>query len=144
MCVCVCVGDGWINYQFCLLVSSYRECFIPMTEMSGNVKQFAAYINQVFPAGALYLAATDAELKRLLMELTTELLKDVHSRRVCSARIIGRNQHDGDSSAIDANAWVFSPTVTVSSTSVLLQPENSPVLWLERPTSSSNSANSAK
>ena len=33
-----------------------------MTEMSGNVKLFTAYLNQVFPGGAIFLAATDAEL----------------------------------------------------------------------------------
>ena len=38
------------------------------------------YLNQVFPVedqpGPLYLLATDSELKRLLMELTGELLKN--------------------------------------------------------------------
>jgi len=58
VCVCgwVCVGSRSTDYQ---LITILRECFVPMTEMSGNVKQFAAYINQVFPGGALYLAATD-------------------------------------------------------------------------------------
>ena len=110
-----------------------------MTEMSGNVKQFAAYLNQVFPGGALFLAATDAELKRLLMELTTELLQEVQGRRVCSARIIGMNDHAGGTD--DTNTWVLSPTATISSSGILIQPENAPVLWLERPTSSSNPTN---
>ena len=107
-----------------------------MTEMSGIVKQFAAYLNQVFLGGALFLAATDAELKRLLMELTTELLQEVQGRRVCSTRIIGINDHAGGTD--DTNTWVLSPTATIISSGILMQCENAPVLWLERPTSSSN------
>ena len=34
--------------------------------------------------------------------------------------------------------WVLSPTATISSSGILMQCENAPVLWLERPTSSSN------
>ena len=90
-------------------------------------------------ARALFLAATDAELKRLLMELTTELLQEVQGRQVCSARIIGINDHAGGTD--DTNTWVLSPTATISSSEILMQHENAPVLWLERPTSSSNTTN---
>ena len=73
------------------------------------------------------------------MELTTELLQEVQGRRVCSARIIGINDHAGGTD--DTNTWVLSPTATISSSGILMQPENAPVLWLERPTSSSNPTN---
>ena len=46
-----------------------------MSELSGNVKQLCGYLDQVFPGGALFLVATEAELKRLLMELTGALLQ---------------------------------------------------------------------
>ena len=99
------------------------------------------HLNQVFPRGALFLAATDAEFKHLLMELTTELFQEVQGTPVCSTRTIGRNDHAEAGDNNDANTLVLSPTVTISSSGVLMQPENAPVLWLERPTSSSNSTN---
>ena len=52
-----------------------------MSKLSGNVKQLCGYLNQVFPGGALFLVATEAELKRLLMELTGGLLQ--RCQKVC-------------------------------------------------------------
>lgn len=63
----------------------------------------------------------------------------MQGRQVCSARIIGINDHAGGTD--DTNTWVLSPTATISSSEILMQHENAPVLWLERPTSSSNTTN---
>ena len=75
------------------------------------------------------------------MELTTELFQEVQGTPVCSTRTIGRNDHAEAGGNNDANTLVLSPTVAISSSGVLMQPQNAPVLWLERPTSSSNSTN---
>ena len=45
------------------------------SELSENVKQRCGYLNQMFSGGALFLVATEAELKWLLMELTGALLQ---------------------------------------------------------------------
>ena len=51
-------------------LAKYREYFLPMSELSGNVKQLCGYLNQVFLAsgGVLFLVTTEAELKQLLMD----------------------------------------------------------------------------
>ena len=68
-----------------------------MSKLSGNVKQLCGYLNQVFPGGALFLVATEAELKRLLMELTGGLLQSDECRHVSAARMIGLNSFtDGE------------------------------------------------
>ncbi len=36
-----------------------RECYLPMSQLN-NLKQFATYVNQVFPGGALIATCTDA------------------------------------------------------------------------------------
>ena len=75
------------------------------------------------------------------MDLTTGLFQEVQGRRICRTRTIGINDHAAAGGNDDTNTWVLSPTVTISSSGVLMQPESAPVLWLERPTSSSNSTN---
>lgn len=105
-----------------------------MSELSGNVKQLCGYLNQVFPGGALFLVATEAELKRLLMELTGGLLQSDECRHVSAARMIGLNSFtDGEDSV-----WVFSPEVIIASNGAVLNDEDSPVLWLERPSGFTN------
>ena len=68
-----------------------------------NLKHFSLYINQVFP-GALFLVCSDAEFKRLMLDLTHALLQDKNRRNVHSAQVVGRNvSSDG------FEAWVMSP-----------------------------------
>ena len=103
-----------------------------MSELSGNVKQFGNFLNMVFPGGALWLVASEAELKRLLIELTAELLQSNNCRRIRAARMIGIN------ATSSGNVWVFSPTVLIDKQGKLMDVESSPILWLERPQNSSN------
>ena len=104
-----------------------------MTELSGNTKQLCTYINSVFPGGALFLIASDTEVKRFFMELTTAVLRSADHRKVSAARTIGLNSTpDGFS------VWVFSPSVMVSALGTQLTTENSPIVWLERPHSTSS------
>ena len=70
-----------------------------MTELSGKVKQLCGYLNQVFPGGALFLVATEAELKRLLMQMTGDLLQSDTCRKVSAAQTIGVNSV-GEESAV--------------------------------------------
>ena len=100
-----------------------------MGELSGSVnKQLCSYLNQVFPGGALFLLASDGDLKRLLMELTAELLNDVGCRNITASRIIGVN-----STPNKEDVWVFSPKVAIHSEGRFLDRAGSPVMWLERP-----------
>ena len=101
------------------------DCFVPMTELSGNVVQLTTYLNMVFPSGALFLVCTPAELKKLLLHLTGELLES--KKEVHAARLVGRNVTHGTA------VWVFSQSAVFSSTGDSLCPSKSPVLWLERP-----------
>ena len=97
-----------------------------MSELSGNVEKFGSYLNLVFPSGALFLVCTQAELKILLLDLTTNLLQT--NNEVTAARVVGRN--------LSANrdvVWVLSKSVTINSSGEHLQIDHSPVLWLERP-----------
>ena len=96
-----------------------------MTELSGNVVQLTTYLNMVFPSGALFLVCTPAELKKLLLHLTGELLES--KKEVHAARLVGRNVTHGTA------VWVFSQSAVFSSTGDSLCPSKSPVLWLERP-----------
>ena len=103
-----------------------------MAELSGNTKQLCSYINSIFPGGALFLIASDTEVKRFFMELTTAVLGANH-RKLCAARMIGINTTpDG------LSTWVFSPNVTVSANGTYLTREISPVVWLERPHATSS------
>lgn len=72
-----------------------------MSELSGNVEKFGSYLNLVFPSGALFLVCTQAELKILLLELTTNLLQT--NNEVTAARVVGRNM-----SANRDVVWVLS------------------------------------
>ena len=102
-----------------------------MSELSGNVKQLCAYLNKVFPGGALFLVATETELKRFLMEMTTNILEAVTCRKINAARMIGYNNTP------DGNFWVFSPNTIIDSHGMLQERDNSPLLWLERPSMNS-------
>ena len=116
------------NFSIC------RDCFLPDGELSGKVTQFCGYLNQVFPVkdqpGPLYLLATDSELKRLLMELTGELLESGNLRKIRAARKVGIN--------IGPDNWVFSPSSVVSTDGRLYDADRSPVMWLERPNNTTN------
>ena len=103
-----------------------------MSKLSGNVKQFGNFLTMVFPGGGLWLVASEAELKRLLIELTAELLQSNNCRRIRAARMIGIN------ATSSGNVWVFSPTVLIDKQGKLMDVESSPILWLERPQNSSN------
>ena len=95
------------------------------------MKQLCAYLNLVFPGGALYLVATEAELKRLLMELTGTLLQNNMYHHATAARKIGVNTlPDG------TRLWVFAPDTIITERGSHLQRDQSPLLWLERPSSS--------
>ena len=87
----------------------------------------------MFPGGALFLVATEAELKRLLMELTGALLQSDECHHVSAARMIGLNSFPERDSV-----WVFSPEVIIASNGAVLTGEDSPVLWLERPSGFTN------
>ena len=83
--------------------------------------------------GPLYLLATDSELKRLLMELTGELLQNDSLRKVRAARKVGINIGPENE-----KVWVFSPKSVVSAGGRLLDADTSPVMWLERPINTTN------
>ena len=100
-----------------------------MDALSGNTKNLCPYINSVFPGGALFLFASDAEVKRFFMELTKEFLSDANHRDIYAARTIGINSN---------STWVFSPDVTISEQGIQITTENSPVIWLERPNAKSS------
>ena len=81
----------------------------------------------MFPGGALFLVTTEAELKRLLMELTGDLLQSDECRHVSAARTIGLNSFPDREDSV----WVFSPEVIIASNGAVLNDEDTPVLWLE-------------
>ena len=83
--------------------------------------------------GPLYLLATNSELKRLLMELTGELLQNDSLRKVRAARKVGINIGPENE-----KVWVFSPKSVVSAGGRLLDADTSPVMWLERPINTTN------
>ena len=93
-----------------------------MSELSGNVMHFCMYINQGFPSGALFLVCTQAELKRLLLDLTAGLLRN--SSEITAARVVGRNTASDGSMA-----WVFSKDVSISCSGDYLSESESPVMW---------------
>ena len=59
--------------------------------------------------GPLYLLATDSELRRLLMELTGELLESGNLCKIRAARKVGINIGPDNE-----QVWVFSPNSVVS------------------------------
>ena len=97
-----------------------------MSELSENVMQLCSYLNLVFPSGALFLICTQAELKRLLLDLTTVLLQT--NNEVTAARVVGRNV-----ATSNRVVWVFSKAVSISSSGEHLPANEAQVLWLERP-----------
>lgn len=111
----------------CVYVSSSRECFVPMSELS-NLKQFSGYINQVFPGAALFLVCTDGEFKRFFMELTHAFLQDSDRRSVFGARFIGRNVASNG-----AEAWVLSKTAQLHPDGSWIEPSTSQLVWLTTP-----------
>ncbi len=114
-------------------VCAYRDCFLPMSELSGNTKQLCTYLNQVFPGGALFLVASDTEVKRFMMEMTTLVLQNQQRRKVAAARVIGINP-----APTGEEYWVFSPTCVMSVSGNALDQQSSPIMWLERPSSTSS------
>ncbi len=96
-----------------------------MMELSGHVKQFTTFINQLFPGGALFLLLSDSEFKKLMMQLSSEMLEGEQGKKV-AARLVGENTLDGKS------YWVLSDSVQLSADGSLLQQGQSPFLWLRR------------
>ena len=73
-----------------------RVIFCPMMELSGNVKQFTTFINQIFPGSALFLLLSDSEFKKLMMQLSSDMLEEQQGRKV-AASLVGENTLDGKS-----------------------------------------------
>ena len=108
-CPCVHVCHNYIVLMVSMLLFFHcRECFLPMTELSGNVKQVCTYLNQIFPGGALFLVATETELKCLFLEMSNTLLEDDEFQRIFAARMVGINVAPGSRCL-----WLFSPDVTI-------------------------------
>ena len=63
-----------------------------MCEVSGSVKQFLIAVNQQFPGGALFLLVSDYEFRKLMMEMTQEMMESGQSGQLYARRLIGRNQ----------------------------------------------------
>lgn len=101
-----------------------------MTDLSGNVKQFTTFANQLFPGGSLFLLLTDCEFRKLMMKLTSKMLEEEHGNgrgiTKCAARLVGENQVEGQT------YWVLSDSVQLGPDGTLLQPGQSPLLWLRR------------
>lgn len=110
-------------------IIGYIQGLLPMGELSENVKQLCGYLNQVFSGGVLFLVTTEAKLKRLLMELTGDLLRSDECRHISATRMIGLNSFPDREDSV----WVFSPEVIIALDGAVLTDEDSPVLWLERP-----------
>ena len=98
--------------------------FCPMTEVV-TTKQFITFINQAFPGGALFILLSDADLKRLLMQLSSDLLYEQGRVRL-AARVVGVNKYEGKS------YWVFSEGMQLSECGREMQPGESPFMWLKR------------
>ena len=54
-----------LTIAFC--IQNFRDCFLPVSELSGKVSLLGSYLNTVFPDGALFLVASETEVKRLFM-----------------------------------------------------------------------------
>ena len=93
-----------------------------MMELSGNVKQFTTFANQIFPGGALFLLLSENEFKKMMMQLSSEMLEEEEGRKKTAARLVGENRLDGKS------YWVFSKSVQLSGDGSLLEQHQSPFL----------------
>ena len=105
-----------------------------MSEVSSTVKQFMISINQQFPGGTLILLVSDHEFKKLLMDLSSEMLES--SSETCqkhAVRTVGRNQL-GDENPV----WVLSEEIQISSNGPVVVGNDSPFLWLRRIVNGSN------
>ena len=92
-----------------------------MMELSGHVKQFTTFMNQLFPGGALFLLLSESEFKKLMMQLSSEMLEEEQGKKV-AARVVGENTLDGRS------YWVLSDSVQLSADGSQLQQGQSPFL----------------
>ena len=66
-----------------------------MTELSGNVKQFTTFANQIFPSGALFLLVSDSEFKKFMMQMSSRMLEEQQEEKKVAARLVGENKHEG-------------------------------------------------
>ena len=103
------------------MLSIYRVLFCPMTELSGNVKQFMTFANQIFPGGALFLLS-DGEFKKFMMQMSSRMLEEQQEEKVASRLV--ENKHEGES------FWVFSESIQLSANGLPLEEGQSPFLWL--------------
>ena len=105
-----------------------------MSEVSSTVKQFTVSVNQQFPGGTLFLLLSDHEFKKLLMDMSSEMLEsNSGSSHKYAVRVVGRNQIDNNDPY-----WVFSESVQISHDGILLEGDESPFLWLRRIVNGSN------
>ena len=77
------------------MLSIYRVLFSPMTGLSGNVKQFTTFANQIFPGAALFLLLSDDEFKKFMMQMSSRMLAEQQEEKV-AARLV-ENKHKGES-----------------------------------------------
>ena len=104
------------------MLSIYRVLFCPMMELSGNVKQFTTFANQIFPGGALFLLLSDGEFKKFMMQMSSRMLEEQHEEKKVAARLVGENKHEGES------FWVFSESIQRSANGLPLEEGQSPFL----------------
>lgn len=108
-----------------MIIFLFRNCFVPMSDSLETWRSLAATWIWFSPQEH-YSLCTQAELKILLLELTTNLLQT--NNEVTAARVVGRNM-----SANKDVVWVLSKSVAINSSGEHLQIDQSPVLWLEWP-----------
>ena len=97
-----------------------------MTELSGNVKQFTTFANQIFPGGALFLLLSDSEFRKFMMQMSSRMLEEQQEEKKVAARLVGENKHEGES------FWVFSESIQFAANGLPLEEGQSPFLWLRR------------
>ena len=93
-----------------------------MSELSGTVKHFQTFINHVFPGGALFVLLTDGEFKKLLMQLSSNMLEEQQGQgqEQYAARIVGENKHG------ENTFWVLSESLQLSADGNLVLQGQSP------------------
>lgn len=106
--------------------------FCPMSDIANSVKHFMVSVNQEFPGGSLFLLLTDAEFKKMLMNLSSKMLENNATTKF-AVEIIGRNEFQGSNPI-----WIFSEATQISKQGVFVASETSPFLWLRRMANGAN------
>ena len=97
-----------------------------MSDVSGTVKQFLIAVNQQFPGGALFILLSDQEFRKIMMMMTNEMMKDDQGRQLYATRMVGHNCIN------QLTVWVMSEEVQITNNGELVQPGETPFLWLRR------------